>query len=61
MMTLKVILNILLLDFWKQKKKIYVVTGKVWYFSNAWLLIRSLFLKIEFPHPLNLSGADTIK
>lgn len=37
-MNIKVILNILLLNFWKQEMKIYVATGKVWYFSDAWLL-----------------------
>jgi hypothetical protein len=61
MITLKVIVNILLLNFWKQKNKIYLVTGKVWYFSKAWLLICSSFLNIEFLYPLNLSEVYTIK
>ena len=60
MMALKLILNILLLHFWKQKMKIYVVTDMVWYFSKAWLLIYSSFLNFEFLCPLNHSEADTI-
>jgi hypothetical protein len=60
-MTLKVILNFLLLDFWKQKMKKCEVTGKVWYLYNAWLLIRSSFLNVEFLCRLNLSEANTIK